>query len=419
MDGSEAEFARVMDQAPPGPVGVAVSGGGDSVALLLRLRDWGARTGRGIAAVTVDHGLRPESAEEAAWVASLSARLGVPHETLVWTGWDGRGNLQMAARLVRRQRIGAWARGRGIGAVALGHTRDDQAETFLMRLARGSGVDGLAAMAVAVRGEGILWLRPLLGVARAELRRELARAGESWREDPGNADPAFSRVRARAALDGLGALGLTAARLAETAALMGRAREALEAQTGDLARACLAVGRAGDLTLDLALWREAAQDLRLRLLAGALCWVAGARYRPRLVRLEAVARALAQGEIGGGVTLHGCVLRRARGGIALRREVARVAPPVDLAAGSWDGRWEVSVAAPQGGRRMIAALGPAGLAQLRDWRACGLAREAMLTTPGVWEAERLVAAPVCEPGAGVEARRIAPLTPPWEFTLLR
>lgn len=414
-----ADFARVLAHAPPGPVGVAVSGGGDSVALLLRMQAWGEATGRGIAAVTVDHGLRAESAVEAAGVAAMCARLGVSHDIVCWTGWNGRGNLQQAARLARRIRIGGWARARGIAAVTLGHTLDDQAETFLMRLARGSGVDGLAGMAPVVQAEGILWLRPLLAVARADLREALTRAGESWVEDPGNADPAFARVRARAALGPLQALGLSAARLAETAARMRVARAALEAQTGDLARACLSAGRAGDLTLDPGVWRVAAQELRLRVLAGALCWVSGAQYRPRLARLETLARAIEGGEVGAGLTLHGCVLRTAKRDVVLRREVARVAPPVDLDAGVWDGRWAVRVASPQAGARSIGALGAAGLAQMGDWRASGLAREALMATPGLWDGERLVAGPVVSPGGGVEVRRISALTPPWEFTLLR
>ena len=159
----DAAFDSAFDSAGSGPLGVAVSGGGDSVALLLMLAT--VARGRPLAAVTVDHGLRPESGDEAAAVEALCAARGIPHATLRWNGWDGAGNLQDRARQARRTLIGAWARANGIGAVALGHTLDDQAETFLMRLARGSGVDGLSGMAPATRAEGVLWLRPLLGRA--------------------------------------------------------------------------------------------------------------------------------------------------------------------------------------------------------------------------------------------------------------
>ena len=141
--------AAVMARAPAGPVGVAVSGGSDSTALLALVRAWAEAEGRSVLAVTVDHRLRPESAGEAGVVAELCARLGVGHATRVWADAPGRGNLQASARAARQHLIGAWAREAGLAAVALGHTLDDQAETVLLRLARGSGVDGLAAMRAA------------------------------------------------------------------------------------------------------------------------------------------------------------------------------------------------------------------------------------------------------------------------------
>ena len=154
----------VLDAARAGTLGVAVSGGSDSVALLLLVRAWAAVSGREIAAVTVDHGLRAGSAGEAADVAALCARIDVAHDVLNWRGWDGRGNLQDHARRARRDLIADWAQERGIATVALGHTLDDQAETVVMRLARGSGVDGLAAMAVVSQAACVVWLRPLLGL---------------------------------------------------------------------------------------------------------------------------------------------------------------------------------------------------------------------------------------------------------------
>lgn len=395
-EGPAEALARAMAAAPPGPVGVAVSGGGDSVALLLLLAAI-----RPVAAATVDHGLRPEAAAEAAAVARICADRGIPHAILPWRGWTGRGNLQAEARAARRRLIGAWAAERDLAGVALGHTLDDQAETFLLRLARGSGVDGLAGMAFAVRGEGALWLRPLLEVRREALRRWLAGQGVAWAEDPSNADPAFARVRARAALKPLATLGLGPERLAATAAAMARARAALEAATAALARACLEPGRAGDLTLDPGPWAEAPEEIRLRLLAAALGWVAGAPLRPRLSALSAAAEAVAdglgcelRGELRGGLTLHGCVLRPRRGRIVLRREPARTAPPAPFGA-AWDGRW--LVAGPGAGLR-VGALGAAGLARRPRWRESGLAREALLTTPAVWDGADLVAAPLLDDG---------------------
>jgi len=189
------EAAAGIAALPPGPLGVAISGGGDSTALLLLLH--AAR--RAVLAVTVDHGLRPESAAEAAAVGALCAARGIPHDTLVWAEGPESGNLQARARQARRRLIADWARGRGIGDVALGHTLDDQAETVLLRLARGSGVDGLAAMAAVAEGDGVRWHRPLLGIGRGALRDWLRGEGVAWIDDPSNEDPRFDRVRVRAA----------------------------------------------------------------------------------------------------------------------------------------------------------------------------------------------------------------------------
>jgi len=325
------DLGPALASAPPGPIGVAVSGGGDSLALLLMLHETPGCPA--LAAATVDHGLRAGSADEAAAVAAVCAGRGIPHDVLRWEDRDGTGNLQDRARDARRRLIAAWAGGRGIGAVALGHTLDDQAETFLLRLARGSGVDGLSAMAPTAAVAGIVWLRPLLGTRRAALRDWLRDRGIAWADDPSNEDRRFDRVRMRSALPVLAGLGIGPERLAGTAAAMMRARAALESATADLASRALEEGTAGDVTLDPGPLADAPDEIRLRLLAAVLAWVSGERYRPRLVRLEAALAAVEAGRIGHGVTLHGCVLRAWRGRVAIRREPARVAPPVPVRRG--------------------------------------------------------------------------------------
>jgi tRNA(Ile)-lysidine synthase len=303
----------VLAAAPPGPLGVAVSGGGDSTALLLLLRAWAAGTGRAIAAVTVDHGLRAESAAEAASVAALCARHGIAHEILRWTRPD-RGNLQAMARDGRRALIADWASARGMGAVALGHTLDDQAETVLIRLGRGSGVDGLAAMAPVSEADGLPWLRPLLAVRRGTLRDWLRAEGVAWSEDPSNDDPAFARVRARRALgrpraagrDARAARGDGGADAPGAGSARGR-HPGAGRRDGD-------GGAAGDVLLARAPIAAAPEEVGLRLLAAALMWVSGARYRPRADGLAPAYDAAVRGTLGRGLTLHGCVLRRAGDG---------------------------------------------------------------------------------------------------------
>lgn len=427
-------ISPVLGRAPAGPLVVGFSGGGDSTALLLLTRAWAAPRGVEVIAVTVDHGLRPESADEAARAGAFCATLDIPHAVLRWTGWDGKGNPQDAARRARRRLIGGFARARGGGAVLLGHTLEDQAETFLMRLARGSGVDGLSAMCAEIAWDGLAVLRPLLGSRREALRAFLRGAGVGWIEDPSNRDPRFARVRVREALEALATFGLGVERLAETAGAMARAREALERSTADLARAALTAGPAGDAILDLAAIREAPREIRSRLFAATLGWVSGAPYRPRLASLERALDTLGLDgpETDGAsavATLHGCLIRRRGATLAVRREPACVAPPVPLAEGRWDGRWEwigeAGEAAKEVGRMAgeaglrIGALGPAGLAECGDWRASGLRREALLSTPALWHGTRLVAAPLARPEPAARFRRISALPPPWEFTLLR
>jgi tRNA(Ile)-lysidine synthase len=350
-------------------------------------------------------------------VAALCQRLGIPHHTLVWGDWKGRGNLQAAARAARYALLSDWARSRGIPAIALGHTLDDQAETFLLRLARGSGVDGLAAMRPATEAEGLVLLRPLLRARRETLRAFLRGAGILWAEDPSNADLRFQRIRLRGLLDPLAATGITPERLAGTAGALGRARDALDRDTAEAALACLSPGPAGDLRLRPRPFAVLPWETRLRLLAGALCWVAGTAYRPRLDPLAALCDALTSGAPRP-ATLHGCLLVPAAGAVSILREPGHAAPPVPLARRRWDHRWETDAPAAEDGLQ-IAALGTAGLRARQRWRDSGLPRLALLTTPAVWRGTELVAAPILDPCGKWTFRRISSLPPPWAPPVLR
>ena len=286
----------------PRSVGVAVSGGGDSMALLhlavLALRPHR----RGIHAVTVDHGLREASAAEALRVTWACASLEVPQETLRWDG-AGRGNLQARAREARRRLIGAWARDRGVGTVLLGHTADDQAETILLRLARGSGVDGLSGMPDRFSAEGVAWERPLLGVTREALRGWLARRGVPWTEDPSNEDPRFDRARARAMMAGLADLGLSRERLLRTAGHMARARAALSLRAAEVAAGQARQDGAALLLSRPLLLRIEEDDAAGRLLAAALMWVGRRELRPRYDALRRLCAVVLEGRAA---TLSGC-----------------------------------------------------------------------------------------------------------------
>jgi len=207
-------------------IGIAVSGGPDSLALLLLAGE--ARPGQ-VEAATVDHALRPESRAEAEMVAALCERLGVPHAILT-ASWNGKPEtaLQERARTERYRLLSQWANERGLGAIATAHHLDDQAETFLMRLVRGAGVNGLAGMRRIARvpGSDVPLIRPLLGWRHSELQAVCADAGVEASRDPSNDDDQFERVRVRRKLEGVN--WLNPAAVAASAGHLAEAEAALE-----------------------------------------------------------------------------------------------------------------------------------------------------------------------------------------------
>ena len=363
-------------------LGLAVSGGGDSVALL----HLAVAAGLPVRVVTVEHGLRAEAATEAAEVARVCAGLGVAHEILRWR-WDGRGNVQDAARRGRRAVMAEWARDAGVGVVALGHTRDDVAETLVMRLARGAGVDGLAAMAGVWDEGGVQWLRPLLGFGRVELRAYLSGIGAAWVEDPSNDNLRFDRVRVRKALAVLGPLGLTVERLAEVAGHLAAASEALEVM-GDVAAAAVLRADRGAVWLDIGALARQPVEVQRRLILRVIGWIGGAGYAPRGA---AVTRLLGQVLAGKPGVLAGVRVGVTKAGVLAYREAKAVAGLVSTPDQLWDRRWQVSGPVPEGADvRMLGA----GIALCPDWRAAGLPRAALMAGPALWLQDRLIAAPL-------------------------
>lgn len=375
----------IRDGLPAGEtIGVALSGGGDSTALLHLCLTAGLR----VEAVTVDHRLRPESAAEAATVASSCKALGVRHEVSVWDHGPVTGNLMDQARRARMRLILDWAAKRQIRHVALGHTRDDQAESVLMGLGRAAGLAGLSGMRRWWDEGDIRCHRPLLDAGRSELRDWLREKGIGWIDDPTNEDDRFSRVKARKALVELAHLGITSERLAEVAGNLARAQEALALQV-EAARRWVNEA-AGALHFDAGLWTEPGEVQR-QIVVAALTWLSGADYPPRAAETERLMVALAAGR---DATLAGC---RARAGWLLR-EARAVGSPVPVGT-LWDGRW--LVAGPKG---LVRALGADGLRQAKGWRDSGVPRDVLLVTPGVWQGDELLAAPLAGFGGAWQAK---------------
>src|SRR5262249_44298101 len=188
---------------------LAVSGGPDSLALMLLIARWRRTLVRGprLLAVTVDHGLRSEAAREARKVKRLARALEVEHRTLRWVGTKPKTGVPAAARAARYHLLVQAARAAGASHILTAHTRDDQAETLLMRLVRGSGIAGLSAMAHETERDGIMLARPFLDVPKSRLVATLNRAGIAFADDPTNRDVAFTRPRLRALLSALAGEG--------------------------------------------------------------------------------------------------------------------------------------------------------------------------------------------------------------------
>jgi tRNA(Ile)-lysidine synthase len=209
-----------LDRSARGGRGVllAVSGGPDSTALMHAAAALREASGASVAVATVDHGLRPGSDAEAADVGRAARTLGLPHTRLPWAGPKPGTGLQEAARDVRYALLSAHAAAIGAGLVLTGHTRDDQAETVLMRLAAGSGLAGLAGMrAERALAPGLVLGRPFLHLPKAILVAWCEARGLAYLRDPSNADPRFARGRLRDAWPVLEREGLTPARLARLA----------------------------------------------------------------------------------------------------------------------------------------------------------------------------------------------------------
>ncbi|GGH29696.1 tRNA(Ile)-lysidine synthase [Alsobacter metallidurans] len=313
---AEAEFLFAPFAAHEAVL-LAVSGGVDSVAMMLLAARWRASgpTGPKLFVATVDHGLRPESGMEAATVAGWAREASLPHATLVWNHRQAGRVSQESARAARYGLLREHARTIGADALATAHHADDQAETVLMRLVRGSGPAGLAGMRQGGTLDGLTLLRPLLNVPKVRLAATLARAGHPFCEDPSNEKPLYARNRIRRLWALLEPEGLTRERLTTLAARAARAEQALSA-AADKAFAGLASQAGGGLALAASLFDEPA-EIRLRLLARAVVEARGGGEAPRLERLEALEAAVAEAAAERRSlrrTLGGCMVTLGRNG---------------------------------------------------------------------------------------------------------
>jgi tRNA(Ile)-lysidine synthase len=401
----DAALLRAFSCLEPFPsVVLAVSGGPDSMALMHLARRWARlaeRSTAGFAVVTIDHKLRAESKDEAAFVAERARALGFSHTTIEWTGEKPKTGLQAAARKARYDLLSEYCAARDIGCIVTAHTEDDQAETFLMRLRRGSGLDGLAAMATLSNRAGVTVARPLLRFSKTRLAAYLRASSIPFVQDPSNENTAFERVRIRYAMRALASAGVTRPSLAMAATRLGRSREALIRITDDFLDRHFQVTHLAQGQIGLEAFDALPGDIALRALARVLALIGGQQEAPRLIRAERLLASLKAGKME--ATLGGCIVISAAGKLNFYREPGRMkAPLLEFEPGAscvWDGRFLITFAAEGERGTMVRQLGADGWLLYRkvmkQRRLGGEAnRLAALTTPALWKGNFLICAPM-------------------------
>ena len=394
-------------------IALGVSGGADSMSLMLLSTQWRKRrlqlgsSAPEIFVLSVDHGVRATARQEAESVIRTAEEQGCHGEILCIEEPPPQRNMQATLRERRYELLCRWCRQRNINVLLLAHHLEDQAETFLLRLARGSGVDGLASMNRESMRHGVRLYRPLLEFPRARLRSYLAQAGGAWLEDPSNRDISYARVRWRNLLEPLANEGLDANRLAKTARLMARARTALEETSFAHLRRYARLMEAGYAKFSRDLLDGAPDEIVLRSLSRLLMAVGGRVYAPRLSNLEHALESLRKFPRTNGKTLGGCKIfsNKKDGGFFVIREpaAAALATPVRLNSesgqkfGVWDGRFRVfpidSAKVRFTENLEVRALGEKGV------RQCGVSTNPIHPAqiryglPALWCGEKLVGAP--------------------------
>jgi tRNA(Ile)-lysidine synthase len=378
-------------------IAVAVSGGGDSLALALLIQDWVKAHDGEMLALTVDHKLRDGSTAEAQELQKILRARGIAHEILTWQHNKPATHVQELAREARYRLLLAACRERGFQFLAVAHNIEDQAETFWMRLAHGSGLDGLAAMAAVRESDGITLIRPLLGFLRAQLRATCKEFNTEWIEDPSNSNERYLRVKLRPFEGVLAEEGLTPARLAATAQKLEDARQALEEMARQTATASVQLHPAGYASLKTAAWQAAPRDIQRRVLVQVLQAVAPQEYAPGFEALEMLRLDLHNAAFAG-KTLAGCEIFLHKGDILVVREAAAVAARMKVKNGGiWDERFALSDF-PEDESWEIGVLGEGGLSSLRknapEIKALeDLPFKIKRVLPALWQRENLLAVP--------------------------
>lgn len=310
-------------------IAVAVSGGADSLCLTFLLHEWVKKQNISLYAFTVDHDLRSESASEAAYVHDLLTEKGICHETLFWSGEKPKVAIEEKARQARYDLLLNACKEKQIEHLCLAHHQNDQAETFLMRLIRSSGVDGLSAMQRVVKRENVFLLRPLLDYPRSRIQKTLQQHFHiRWIEDPSNTQDIYERVRLRHFQTQLDNLGLTASSITLSAKRLSRARNALEWMTDTFMTQHAQINPAGFVFIPNKPFNELPSEIQLRVLDKSMAHVIGSNYQSRMIQLEKMLE-----KMPCRLTLHDCQIVSRKDGFYVCAEYAKMPAPKHIQAG--------------------------------------------------------------------------------------
>jgi tRNA(Ile)-lysidine synthase len=371
-------------------VAVALSGGPDSLALTILADRWVRERGGRLAALTVDHGLRPESAHEAQTVAGWMAARGIEHHVLAWSEPKPATGIQEAARAARYDLLAEWCRAQGCLHLLTAHHREDQAETYLIRKRAGSGIDGLAGMSALREMAGVRLVRPLLAVPKARLAALLDAERQPFLSDPSNRKPAFERARLR--------LNIAAEDIERSTAELrdyGRQRIAREREIDRLLAGAVTLHPAGFAAIDPSAIEDAEAELADRLLGRIAFCIGGAAYPLRRERVSRLRVGLLQ-SAERGRTLGGCRFVPWRGRLLVIRELSRATPPVRLVGAGellWDRRFGVTAPQHAASKLMLGYLGQSGTRPVLDQDDRALPRLVHPVLPALWDETGLMAVP--------------------------
>ncbi len=390
----------------PRRLAVAVSGGSDSMALALLAKDWADREGVILTAFTVNHGLRTEAAGEARQVKRWLEARGITTRVLTWKGPYPKSGIQEAARNARYQLMAEACTDEAIGALLLGHQLEDQLETLLMRLSKGSGLEGLAAIQGVSEWGRLRLLRPLLTVRRTVLREYLNAYSQGWIDDPSNENPVYTRTRVGAVLSEMQQLpGSNMETIALSLARLQRASNSLEMLAGQKIQAECEISPLGFIQMPDRMLDDCPEELSLRILSMLLRCVGGGQ-RIKLSTLEQLYHRLFKEGAGKSATIAGAQMQKSGNGWLFCREPGRAGlPNIKVTAEQedwiWDNRFMITDSLP--GEELpeglyIDALGAEGWRQIKEFsdtsRLLFVPAKVRNSLPALWIEDKMVAAPL-------------------------